>query len=169
MAAFLSFRGTVTAIDDFWENSQRPSGCYQLMSVRDRSGSPVNFVISPSTYFVDSAVVRVRDNITGFYDPNVPVPMIYPPQYQALVVAKETRGQTVTVDNFDSRLVSSDGELRLNITRSTRVSLVNGQPFRGNLANRNLVVVYRTPQPNIPRKILGMTLQMAPMQGVVLC
>ena len=169
MAAFLSFRGTVTAIDDFWENAQRPSGCYQLMSVRDRAGNPVNFVIDPSTYFVDSAVVRVRDTITGFYDPNVPVPMIYPPQYRALVVARETRGQLVTVDNFDSRLVSSDGTLRLNITRTTRVSLANGQPFRGNLRNRNLVVVYRTPQPNISNTVVGIPRQVAPLEVIVLC
>lgn len=79
MAAFESFHGIVTAIDDYWTNAQGPTGCFKLMAVRDRSGSPVNFVISPDTYFVDNAVIRVRDGITGFHDPNVPVPMIYPP------------------------------------------------------------------------------------------
>lgn len=169
MAAFESFQGIVTAIDDFWTDAQGPSGCFKLMAVRDRSGSPVNFVISPDTYFVDQAVIRVRDGITGFYDPNVPVPMIYPPQYRALVVAGDTRGQTVTVDHFDARLISSDGMLRLNITRSTRVLLVNGQPFTGNPGNRNLVVVYRISQPNIPRRVLGMPLLVTPIQVVVLC
>lgn len=169
MAAFESFHGIVTAIDDYWTNAQGPTGCFKLMAVRDRSGSPVNFVISPDTYFVDNAVIRVRDGITGFHDPNVPVPMIYPPQYRALVIAGDARGQTVTMDHFDARLISSDGMLRLNITRSTRVLLVNGQPFTGNPGNRNLVVVYRIAQPNIPRRILGVPLLVTPMQVIVMC
>ncbi|MBO1912075.1 hypothetical protein J4G37_45685, partial [Microvirga sp. 3-52] len=104
--------------------------------------SLVNFVIAPDTYFVDHRVVRVGDRVTGFYDIDVPVPMIYPPQYQAVVMAKDASGQNVDVDFFNYQLVNSAGDLRLNISRDTKILLENGQVFNRNPANRYLIVVF---------------------------
>jgi hypothetical protein len=165
MAAFGSMSGMVTAIDDFWESAQGPSGCTKIMTIRIRDGSDVKFIYDPSTYFVNGVIVRVGDRITGFYDPNVPVPMIYPPQYRALVITRYSRAQTVVVDYFNENLVSSDGTLQLSIANSTRLSLTNRQPFTGSLKNRNLVVLLGNhPQymPSVPQRI-------QPWQVIVLC
>lgn len=123
MAAFLSFLGFITMIDDFWTGSEEPSGCYKLISVQNRAGSIVNFVITPETYFLDHEMVKVGDLVIGFYDANAPVPLIYPPRLQAVVMAKVKRGQSVKVDYFNSQLISSDGMLKLNLAPSTQILL----------------------------------------------
>ena len=151
MINFNFFHGTVTMISDFniGQNGEA-EGCYKLMTVEDGLGAIVNFVVTPSTYFVDHAVVAVGDSITGYYDGNAPTPLIYPPQYPALVVVKESPYQNVKVDYFDSQLESSDGRLRLNISPYTQIILTNGQPFSGNTKNRNLIVIYGPATKSIP-------------------
>ena len=87
---FLSFSGTVTMISDFWTGpNDENGGCYQLFEVDNGNGNIVNFVVAPNTYFVDHEVVAIGDQVTGFFDADAPVPLIYPPQYRALVIAKE--------------------------------------------------------------------------------
>jgi hypothetical protein len=162
MAAFLSFFGTITAIDDFPTGAGEPSGCYKLMSVQNRDGSMVNFIVTPATYFVDHVTVAVRDQVIGFYDANAPVPMIYPPQYQAVVMAKVTAGQSVKVDYFNSQLISSDGMLKINIAPFTPILLENDQAFTRNPANRNLIVVYGIATMSIPA-------QTTPYSIIVMC
>ena len=160
---FLSFSGTVTMISDFLIGpNDVDGGCYQLFSVDNGRGNSVNFVVEPSTYFVDHQVVAVGDRVTGFYDANAPVPLIYPLQYRALVMAKDSPYQNVKVDFFNSQLVSSDGSLRLNISSNTQILLENGQLFNRNPANRNLIVVYGATTRSIPA-------QTTPSQIIVMC
>lgn len=162
MAAFLSFFGVVTTIENFDVGGQEQAGCNKLMTVQNRDGSIVNFVISPATYFVDQAIVSVGDLVTGYSDANVPVPLIYPPRYQALVIAKFTTGQNVKVDHFNSQLVSSDGMLKINLSPFTQMLLENGQIFTGNPANRNLIVIYSAATMSIPA-------QTTPYRIIVMC
>ncbi|MBC6973098.1 hypothetical protein H9I32_12135 [Bacillus sp. Xin] len=151
MINFNSFHGTVTMINDFivGQNAEG-EGCYKLMSVENGLGNIVNFVVSPTTYFVDHVVVSVGDKVTGYYDGNAPVPLIYPPQYRALVMVKDSPYQNVKVDYFDSQLISSDGRLRLNISPYTQIVLTNGQPYSRNPTNRNLIVIYGPTAKSIP-------------------
>ena len=109
--------------------SGESAGCYKLMSVENGSGNLVNFVVSPTTYFVDHVMVIVGDNVTGFYDANAPVPLIFPPQFRAIVMARNTPYRNVKVDYFNSQLVSSDNNLKLNIAPSTHIVLKNDQAF----------------------------------------
>jgi hypothetical protein len=95
-------------------------------------------------------MVNIGDRITGFYDAGAPVPLIFPPQYRALVMSRISPNQTIKVDHFNNQLVSSDGMLRLNITPWTRIVLENGQRFIGSPANRNLIVVYGLATHSIP-------------------
>jgi hypothetical protein len=162
MAAFLSFSGIITMIDDFSTGAGEPTGCYKLMTVQNRDGNIVNFVVSPATYFVDHTMVAVGDPVIGFYDANAPVPLIYPPQYQAIVMTKVTVGQNVKVDYFNSQLISSDGMLKINITPFTQILLENGQAFTKNPANRNLIVVYGAVTMSIPA-------QTTPYRIIVMC
>ena len=121
MTNFNSFHGTVTMISDFHTGQNgEGEGCYKFISVDNGLGATVNFVVSPTTYFVDHVMVLVGDIVTGYYDGDAPTILIYPPQYQALVMVKDNQNQNVKVDYFNSQLVSSDGQLRLNISPSTK-------------------------------------------------
>ena len=160
MVNFKSFRGVITQISDFpvGRNGDR-DGCYKMMSVEDGVGGVVNFVISPSTYFVNQEVVTAGEWVTGYYDGDAPVPMIYPPQYRALIVVNF---QNVKVDFFNQQLVSSDGQLQLNLSPSIVMSLKNGQPFTKSPANRNLIVMYGPTTRSIPA-------QTTPYEIIVWC
>ncbi|MCM3636652.1 hypothetical protein M3152_02885 [Sporosarcina luteola] len=160
---FRFFTGRVMEISDFSiRQDDQGSRCYKLFMVADREGSIVNFVIEPGTYFVDHVLVKVGDIVTGFYDANAPTPFIYPPQYRAVVMAKERSDQFVKVEFFDQNLVSSDGSLKLNLNRSTPILLENGQSFAGIPANRELIVIYSTTTRSIPA-------QTTPHKVIVLC
>jgi hypothetical protein len=162
MIHFGSFYGIITAINNFWSGSDEISGCYKLMTIQNGEGSIVNFVVTPATYFVDHTMVSVGDVVTGFYDADAPVPLIYPPQFQAIVVVKTIQGANVKVDYFNSQLVSSDGTLKINIAPYTQITLENGQAFAGNPANRNLIVIYGAATKSIPA-------QTTPYKIIVMC
>lgn len=163
MVNFQSFQGTVTMISDFMiGRNGEGEGCYSLMSVTNGNGDVVNFVVSPTTYFVDHVMVVVGDRVTGYYDANAPVPFIYPPQYQALVMVEDDAYQNVKVGYFNVQLESSDGQLKLNISPYTQILLTNGQAFKKNPANRNLIVIYGPTTRSIPA-------QTTPYQIIVWC
>ncbi len=163
MIKFNSFQGTVTMISDFPIGSNSEEiGCYKLMSVDNGQGALVNFVVSPTTYFVDHVIISVGDVITGFYDENTPTLMIYPPQYQAIIITKTTPYPNVKVGFFDSQLTSSDGQLKLHISSNTQLLLRNDQLFTGNPANRNLIVIYGPTTRSIPA-------QTTPFKVIVWC
>lgn len=161
MTHFGSFQGTVTMISNL-KVGENGEGCYQLMSVENEQGAVVNFIVSPTTYFVHHEIVSVGDRITGYYDTNTPVPLIYPPQYQALIIVKESPHHFVKVDYFNDQLESSDGQLTLNISSHTQLLLANGQPYTGSLAHRNLIVLYGPTTRSIPA-------QTTPYQIIVWC
>ena len=163
MKKYGSFSGVVTSIEDYLVGAEEElTGCFKFMSVVGDDGSVVNFVISPTTYFLDHVVVSVGNRVTGYYDVNVPVILIYPPQYQALIIVKENPYHTVKVDFFNNELISSDGQLQLNITGYTPILLQNDQPFTLPPTNRNLLVVYSAATFSIP-------VQTTPHKIVVLC
>lgn len=163
MINFYSFQGTVTMISDFITGQNgEGEGCYKLISVDNGLGASVNFVVTPTTYFVDHVMVAIGDHVTGYYDGNAPVPFIYPPQYQALVMVKYSSFQNVKVDYFNSHMVSSDGQLQLNISPNTQIVLTNGQPFSRNPVNRDLIVIYGPATKSIPA-------QTNPYRIIVLC
>lgn len=163
MTNFGSFSGTITGMHDYSisANEEFP-GCYKIMSLQSKDGSIVNFVVGPATYFVDHVTAAVGDTFTGYYDANMPVPYIYPPQYRAIVMVKSTPFYDVKVDYFDTQLVSSDGQLKLNLASNTPIVLRNNQLFTMNPANRDLVVVYGPTTRSIPA-------QTTPYKIIVLC
>lgn len=163
MRNFKAFHGMITMIDDFMINATgEDAGCYKLMSVEDKLGNVVNFVITPTTYFVDHVMVFPGNLVTGFYDANAAVPLIFPPQYRAIVVAIDTPYRNVKVDYFNNQLVSSDNQLKLNLAPHTPILLENGQVFTRSPANRDLIVVYGATTRSIPA-------QTSPYQVVVMC
>ena len=163
MTNFYSFHGTVTVISEFFTGQNgKKEGCYKLFTIENELGSIVNFVVSPSTYFVDHEMVRVGDHVTGYYDGDLPAILIYPPQYQAIVMVKDNPYQNVKVDYFNSHMVSSDGQLQLTISPNTQIVLTNGQPFSRNPVNRDLIVIYGPSTRSIPAQTI-------PYRIIVLC
>src|SRR5699024_3735503 len=106
--------------------------------------------------------LAVGDNVTGYYDGDAPAPLLYPPRYAALVLVKHNPNEHVKVDYFDANLISSDGQLGLNLTQATPMVLTNGQPFVRNPANRSLIVIYGPATKSIPAWT-------TPDQVIVLC
>jgi hypothetical protein len=162
MVKFQEFSGFVTKIDDFSIGQNNEVGCYKLFSVDNGYGNVVNFVIEPTTYFVDHVKVSVGDRVTGFYDANAPAVLIFPPQFSAIVMCKDSPNRRVKVDYFNRRLESSDGTLKLNLSPMTKIVLENGQAFTGNVARRNLIVVYGATTRSIPA-------QATPSKIIVMC
>jgi hypothetical protein len=163
MTNFLSFSGTVTAISDFYTGQYGMNeGCTKLFTLENELGEIVNFVVSPSTYVVDHEMIMVGDVVTGYYDGDLPVILIYPPQYQALVMVKENPNQNVKVSYFNQQLLSSDGQLQLNLSPYTQILLTNGQLFSTYPGNRDLIVFYGPSTRSIPA-------QTTPYRIIVLC
>lgn len=163
MIRFQAIHGTIIMISDFLMSGQEElAGCSKIMSVEQEEGTIVNFIVEPTTYFVDHAMVQLGDRVIGFYDANAPVPLIYPPQFQAIVMAKETPYYNVKVDYFNSQLASADGQLKLNLTPWTQIELQNGQAFNKMPVNRYLIVVYGPSTKSIPA-------QTVPFKIIVMC
>ena len=53
----------------------------------------------------------------------------FPPQFRALVIARETPYQNVKVDHFNRRLESSDGTLKLTFPRILKYYWKMGKPL----------------------------------------
>lgn len=162
MTPFGFISGIIIKIDNFSSGTVESFGCYKLITVLKKDGSITNFVITPTTYFVDNITMAVGDPVIGFYDINAPVPLIFPPQFTAIVMSKLVLGQNVKVDYFNEQLISSDGNLKLNIAPYTKIILENNQVFTENPANHNLIVIYGPTTRSIPA-------QTTPYKIIVMC
>jgi len=160
---FASFSGYITRIEDFPSYpTDQNSGCSKFITVQNNEGAVVNFIAGPDTYFLNQEIVHVGDWITGYYNADAPAILIYPPQYPALIIVKESQNRQVKADYFDEFLISSDGTLQLNLTPTTPIRLTNGQPFTKNPANKNLIVSYGPATKSIPA-------QTTPYKVIIFC
>ena len=98
----------------------------------------------------------------AFYDAQVPVPLIYPPHYRAVILGRKQPNETITVDYFDETLTNNDNTLKLNVSPATDIVGSNGQPFRCSLADRLLIVYYTNSTKSIPAQIV-------PRKIIVMC
>jgi len=132
--------------------------CSALVSIRNNDGI-TNFVLSPSTYVIQESMLRQGMRVTAFYDPSLPMPLIFPPQYQAVFITRSTPNEMIYAGYFDDNLVSYDQNLQLNLSRSTEILTSNGQRFNCSLEGKLLIVYYRNttrsvPPQTTPRKIV---------------
>lgn len=162
MPPFASISGIIISIESFPAAIDDQTSCSLIIGLRSDNENLTYFIIDPTTYFVNHVTLKKGDYITAFYDTSLPVILIYPPQYRAVVIAKRSRNYFVKVDYFDEDLISSDNQLKLNISRQTQRLLPNNQIYLGNLENKNLVVLYRYTTRSIPPIT-------TPTQVIVLC
>ncbi|MDO5426064.1 MAG: hypothetical protein Q4F41_20370 [Eubacteriales bacterium] len=135
--------------------------CSQNLSLRAGS-SIVNFTISPETRIPDNRQLRPGMAVTAFYDSRLPVPLIYPPQYRAQLIAVPGRNEQVMLNFFDRNLLAADRSLQLNIGRNTAIQTINGQNVTCRLGNQTLLVYYSATTRSLPP-------QTTPSKIVVLC
>lgn len=143
-------------------NLSAESGCCgQMMTLRTGNGI-VNFRITGDTRIIDSRQLRPGLTVAAFYDGSLPVPLIFPPQYAAQLIAVLGRNEQIMLNFFNNDLVAADGSLQLNIGRNTAIQTVNGQNVNCRLGNRTLLVYYTVTTRSIPP-------QTTPSRVVVLC
>ena len=157
-----SVTGTVVEMMPAANTGRGNKGCMMFVSVEDEDGNLTVFLVTPSTYVLD--YVRITNGMKGtfWYDTNAPVPLIFPPQYNAVAVAEEIPGRNVDVGYYNNSLVNDSQTLKLNLDASTEVVTVNNQIFSGSPAGNNLMVVYDITTRSIPA-------QTTPSKIVVLC
>ena len=140
---FGSWTGTVVEIET--EYSDPPVTFFRL---EGESGSAT--FMADFNHFVLGEMPEVGDTITGYYLLDMPMAMIYPPQYNVSVIVNGNF-LGVHVDRFGDDLLSYDGNLQLNIGDDTEIFLQDGEPIGAEyLAHRKLVVVYSISTRSIP-------------------
>lgn len=154
--SFISVNGTIQSIQPMKNNC-----CQIIASVRTEQGI-INVIVAPDTYVINNVTLRPGMTITAFYDANVPVPLIFPPQYHAVAIGRRILNESITMDFFNNNLVNSDNTLKLNLSPSTRILSSNGQRFTCDIRNRVLIVYYQTTTRSIPA-------QTTPSKVIVMC
>lgn len=141
-----SITGKVKEIRDFM-----PIEGSKFVSLENEEGEIIaNIIVSDDTYILNDTEITLGSTVTGYYDANAPMILIYPPQYNVEVLVVENEEENVKVDIFDENLVSSDNTLKLNISDDTEIILQDGKAFDGELVNRKLVVTYGASTKSIP-------------------
>lgn len=153
--AFIPITGTILSI------SRGSDCCSQMMTIRTGNGT-VNFLIDSRTLVIDSRQLRTGLRVAAFYDSSLPVPLIFPPQYRAQIVAVLGRSEQAAFKYFNRNLVASDRSLQLNISEQTIVQTVNGQRFDCHPGNQDLLVYYSATTRSIPP-------QTTPSRIIVFC
>lgn len=154
--------GTIVDMVPARMGNRRADGCMIFATVEDMDGNTVNFIITPSTFVVDWETLSVGMSCTFWYRTDAPAPLIFPPQYNAVVVAQEKNGRMVDVSYYNMSMVNESQTLQLNVDGNVDIRTTNNQYFQGSPANHNLVVIYDTSTRSIPA-------QTTPREIVVLC
>ena len=148
--------GTIRSVENMEGNC-----CNKMITIWSPE-EEVKFVLSPDTVVIDSIPLRAGMYVAAFYDTNAPMPLIFPPQYQAVIMTRLERGENVILTRCDDNLTSFQNTLQLTPGRATRVTTVNGQRYSCDLSNRDLLVYYSNTTRSIPP-------QTTPRRIVVLC
>lgn len=142
---FASITGKVKKIADY----EAVKGA-KIISIEDAQGFPANIIISKDTYILGSEEIKIGDEITCHYDATAPMIMIYPAQFNAEVAVVGKMDKDIKVDLFNKDLISSDEWLKLNITDETEIVTHEGVIYKGELADKRLIVIYDFITKSIP-------------------
>lgn len=165
---YTSFTGTVKSIE---EGNQGTIKVY----LEDKDNSPAYFVLTEQTYYVDDVKIEEGKEITGYYESGKPMILIYPPQYSIDIVAAKPADGFMKADKFDANLLSSDKQLKLNISTDTEIIWENNtqinwfkaptaEELQTVLTNRKMIVFYdfttkSLPAQTTPYKIIVLSQQ----------
>ncbi len=124
--------------------------CYsQMVSLRTENGT-VNFMVGQEKIIIDNKQLRRGMRIAAFYDSSQPAILIFPPQYNAVMITALGREEQIMLNYFDRNLLAADRSLQLNVAGNTNIETVNGQKFNCNIRDRVLLVYYTITTRSIP-------------------
>jgi hypothetical protein len=144
-----TYTGLTGVVTEIVSMPQAGDNVYRVLMIGPE-GEPFSFTVTETTVLFTDERPEVGNTVTGFYDQNAPMIMIYPPQYTAVALAVETGDINLFVGHFDSDLVDTGNRLMLIIVEETLVQLPDGTPFEGSLKDRNLAVMYGASTRSIP-------------------
>lgn len=129
-----------------------------IVRIDDADEAQYDFLITEYTVLVDTKgfisadSIKEGDDITVYYIMPDFMIMIYPPQYEASVILKkpEKSIDNVFVGFFDSNHLSSDNELKLNVTDETPIFTRTGEVYKGSIENKTLMVFYSFVSMSLP-------------------
>ncbi len=151
MANYISFTGIVKEINPYLDRDGNPVDGMLFVLTEGAEGVLVNFRVTPDTYFVTDKELRVGAKVTGFNDAKAPQILIYPAQYEVKALAVDLpEDVNIMMDTFDEDMVSAGNDLKLNISDQTKITLQNGETYTGDLAGKNLMVLYTVSTRSIP-------------------
>ena len=127
---FGSVTGTIVDMVPTKIGSRRANGCVIFVVLEDMDGNTVNFMLTPSTYVLDFDTLSAGMLCTFWYNADAPMPLIYPPQYNAVVAAQEKNGRNVNVDFYNTAMVNDSKTLEMNMDGSVDVRTTNNQYFQ---------------------------------------
>lgn len=154
--------GTIVDIMPTRQGGRRANGCILFVTLETEDGETVNVILSPAAFVVDFETLSVGMNCTFWYLADAPMILIYPPQYNAVVAARDKNSRMVDVSHYGQELVNQERTLQLKLDGSVDVRTTNNQYFQGSPADHDLVVIYETSTRSIPA-------QTTPKKIVVLC
>ncbi|WP_077611862.1 hypothetical protein [Clostridium sp. Marseille-P2415] len=151
MASYSPIYGTVSSVTPL-QTSGDDSKCMQLISMVSQSLGQVDLVVTPQTYVLEQHTFQTGDPITAIYDTKAPVPLIYPPQFTAVILAENDDGYQVAFDYFNEDLVNENQTLKLDLSNedNTEILLSNGQTFFYHPGGHYLFVLYMFTTRSIP-------------------
>ena len=152
----ISVTGVITDITNYNNDC-----CSQFITITV-DGQQINIIMTQDTFVVDTMRIMPGMRIAAFYDSTRPVPLIYPPQYRADMIAVLRPEEDITRAYFDSSLTAIDNSLQLNLYQSTIISTLNGQAYLCPPGDHYLMVYYAATTKSIPP-------QTAPNRIIVLC
>jgi len=151
---YMTFTGTIKEIT---ENKNGITKVY----LEDKDGLPAYFVLSEDTYYINDIKTEVGTELTGYYEADKPMILIYPPNYSIDIVSPIMENVFIKADKYDKNLLSRDGDLKLNISENTEIVWANNtqinwikkptiSELESVLCNRNLIVLYDATTRSIP-------------------
>lgn len=158
----MNYETLVPIIGTIRNINQSPGNCCSQAISISTPNEINNVFLSPGTTVIGSTQLRVGMPVAAFYDSSRPVPLIYPPQYDAELITPLRNDETVMLNFFRRNLTASDNSLRLNLARNTEILTLNGQRYSCPPGGNFLLVYYSVTTRSIPP-------QTTPRRIIVLC
>ena len=155
-ATLAPINGIVQNVSSFGNNC-----CELQVTIRNTDGIH-NFIVGPDTYVAGQSRLRPGMPVTAFYDTSLPIPLIFPPRYQAVIISRRNPRENIFAGYFDANLTAEDDALKLNIGRNTEIITSIGQQFNCQPGEQMLLVYYSETTRSIPP-------QTTPRKVVVMC
>ena len=131
------------------------------IEIEDMDGNPAILVLNDETVFPFSTDFAVGDEVTGWFEANAPMIMIWPPEYSIAVLASRMGDdRNIKVDRFNASelshekyYISQDEMFMFSTDDNTEIILADGEDFKdGLLEGRRIVVIYGRSTRSIPEQ-----------------